>query len=680
MTASIASPPCPKCGHQIPLDTPGGLCPVCLKTRVTSQISSTDDSLSRLSRHITAPNVEALSEAFPELEILEVIGYGGMSIVYQARQKNLGRLVALKLLPEGPKSDSAFAERFQREARFLALLNHPNIVSVYDFGKSGEFYFLIMEFVDGVNLRQALRAGGFSPAEVIDIIPKICSALEFAHERGVLHRDIKPENILLDTRGRIKIADFGIAKLVGKPPTDITLTQTNSRLGTPHYMAPEQIEKPSDVDHRADIYSLGVLFYELLAGELPLGRFAPPSKKSAVDTRIDAIVFRALERDRDNRYQSITEIRAEIELLGTNVVPANPGIEPTPSTSARASIWRHPGIRVGQAVGLGLVGYTRLRESALILVPAIGTLRFSVNRHQYWTVASAILTLGTGLILSARAVARRQKLLQPLGLAATGTSMSSHVFQSLATINLLLYPLGAGLAFSVYVLGVMATLSTPASCLVLTAAVGATLAFWIPLTRDHAADRRQDNRRKVVPHGLGLTGALFVFLGVAGIVPSLFPWNNVARQLNTTSLMLFPGIAMMTRSLAWRGLGIGAAVTALTVAVGSNFFASAASAAGYHPDGWTDVFGATSNGIQLALGCSAVRYAGYAAAIWILTGNNAREFFGLPSQSVRRALLVRAATTFLLLAATLSLWKVYKLNTDPFDPSATESIMHQTSR
>jgi serine/threonine protein kinase len=144
-----------------------------------------------------------------------------------------------------------------------------------------------MEYVDGVNLRQAMQAGRFSSKEALIIVPSLCSALQYAHEQGVLHRDIEPENILLDAQGRVKLADFGIAKVMTGPASgraDITLTQSGARLGTPHYMAPEQIEKPSEVDHRADIYSLGVVFYELLTGELPLGRFAAPSEKTNLDS------------------------------------------------------------------------------------------------------------------------------------------------------------------------------------------------------------------------------------------------------------------------------------------------------------------------------------------------------------------------------------------------------------
>ena len=157
------------------------------------------------------PSIESVAAAFPQLEIIEIIGFGGMGVVYKARQPHLDRWVALKVLPQTMASDPAFAERFQREARFLARLNHPNIVTVYDFGQSAGYCFLLLEYVDGVNLRQAMQAGRFSSQEALAIVPKICEALQFAHEKGVLHRDIKPENILLDSQGRVKLADFGIA-------------------------------------------------------------------------------------------------------------------------------------------------------------------------------------------------------------------------------------------------------------------------------------------------------------------------------------------------------------------------------------------------------------------------------------------------------------------------------------
>jgi hypothetical protein len=182
----------------------------------------------------------------------------------------------------------------------------------------GLFYF-IMEYADGVNLRQAMRAGNLKPEEALKIVPQICDALQYAHDEGIVHRDIKPENILLDRRGRVKIADFGLAKLFsGKREA---LTGTHQIMGTPHYMAPEQIQGTRDVDHRADIYSLGVTFYEMLTGELPLGRFLPPSKKAPIDTRLDEVVFRSLEVEPDKRYQHASDVKTQLEEI-SGLVPA----------------------------------------------------------------------------------------------------------------------------------------------------------------------------------------------------------------------------------------------------------------------------------------------------------------------------------------------------------------------
>ena len=205
-----------------------------------------------------------------------------------------------------------------------------------------------MEHVDGVNLRQAMRASRFTPAQALAIVPRICDALQYAHDEGVLHRDIKPENILLDAKGRVKLADFGIGKMLGdasepasseapSAPQNLALTQAGSALGTPHYMAPEQRDRPEEVDHRADIYSLGVVFYELLTGELPVGNFAPPSAKSAADPRVDHIVGQALENERERRQQSAGEVRTQVETVvgSPQAVPGSARGEAVPIKMAR---------------------------------------------------------------------------------------------------------------------------------------------------------------------------------------------------------------------------------------------------------------------------------------------------------------------------------------------------------
>ncbi len=349
---------CPQCRSPLAADSPEGLCPACLMAgAIASQpplplgedrgegLGEPDNGLA-----VTTPpsgskpplvgEIGDLQQHFPNLEILELLGRGGMGAVYKVRQKNLDRMVALKVIPPDAAKDPAFAERFGREARAMARLNHPNIVTVYDFGQIGDLYYLLMEYVDGVNLRQTLRAGRLAPREAVAIVPPICDALQYAHDQGVVHRDIKPENVLLDRSGRVKIADFGLAKLLGKGPDDFTLTRTQQIMGTPRYMAPEQIERPTTVDHRADIYSLGVVLYEMLTGELPLGRFEPPSHKVQVDVRIDQVVLRALEKSPERRYQRASEIKTELASAtsGPDHAAALASESPRPATPA----WHTP--------------------------------------------------------------------------------------------------------------------------------------------------------------------------------------------------------------------------------------------------------------------------------------------------------------------------------------------------
>ncbi|RBP47342.1 serine/threonine protein kinase [Roseimicrobium gellanilyticum] len=313
---------CPKCGQPLPQDAPRGLCPACL-------MAAGMETEPLPASAMPAPEPELLAKAFPHLEILEPLGAGGMGRVYKVRQPHLDRIAALKVLPPALASDPGWVERFHREARALARLNHPHIVQVYDFGEATSVEerpslpYLLMEFVDGVNLRQAMQAGTLTAREALAIVPKLCDALQYAHERGVLHRDLKPENILMDDEGRVKIADFGLAKFVhskGDAPPSVMLTQTGMHMGTAAYMAPEQIEHPQDVDHRADIYSLGVVFYEMLTGGLPLGRFPAPSETSGVDPRLDGVVFRTLEKHREKRYQSAGEVKTGLEHVCTSPV------------------------------------------------------------------------------------------------------------------------------------------------------------------------------------------------------------------------------------------------------------------------------------------------------------------------------------------------------------------------
>jgi predicted Ser/Thr protein kinase len=364
---------CTICGKTLAASAPEGLCPECLlKAGIGSGVDIGTETEPGASRPgFVPPSVAELAPLFPQLEILELVGKGGMGAVYKARQKALNRFVALKILPPGIGREAAFAARFTREAQALALLNHPGIVTLYEFGEtSGQFYFL-MEYVDGVNLRQLLHAGRISAREALAIVPQICDALQFAHDQGIVHRDIKPENILMDRRGRVKVADFGLAKIVGDvgqafqpagagdfpvasteagtsgasgntglespvnrqagKPALRDLTDAGKVMGTPQYMSPEQITAPGEVDHRADIYALGVVFYQMLTGELPGKKIEPPSKKVQVDVRLDEVVLRALEKKPELRYQQASVLKTEVETIAmgsAGVAPAEPGVAP----------------------------------------------------------------------------------------------------------------------------------------------------------------------------------------------------------------------------------------------------------------------------------------------------------------------------------------------------------------
>jgi len=264
--------------------------------------------------------------------------------------------VALKILSPEKQNDPQFAERFEREARALAWLTHPNIVTVYDFGETQGNYYLLMEFLDGMTLRQLLRARKLASTEALAIVPQICQALQYAHEQGIIHRDIKPENILLDKKGQVKIADFGIAKLLDQAPQDISLTGAKNVVGTPHYMAPEQIEKPQTVDHRADIYSLGVVFYEMLTGELPLGNFQPPSQKIQIDVRLDEVVLRALEKEPERRYQQAGEVKTAVQTIASTAPPK------AKTFAVRGRLWPAVGI-AAIVVAMLAVAFVLLRPS-----------------------------------------------------------------------------------------------------------------------------------------------------------------------------------------------------------------------------------------------------------------------------------------------------------------------------
>ena len=438
-TVKLSSPmpeenKCPQCGTL--LKTPvaagalAGLCPACLL-----KLGAAADTISEANqKKFTPPTIAELAPLFPQLEILELIGKGGMGAVYKARQKQLDRIVALKILPPGIGNEPAFAERFTREAKALAKLNHPGIVTLYEFGRAdlpvsqgneaaqqhrpttGQFYFL-MEFVDGVNLRQLLHAGRISAREALAIVPQICDALQFAHDQGIVHRDIKPENILMDRRGRVKVADFGLAKIIdgraGSPlpaggglQTDVgahgvtrptnDLTDAGKVMGTPQYMSPEQIQAPGEVDHRADIYALGVVFYQMLTGELPGKKLEAPSKKVSIDVRLDKVVLRALEKKPELRYQQASILKTQVETIASDRSAGGPpaGAELAREPRAlQASRFSRTAIIIGVLLVLiGLSGVV-LAKRCFSITPTTFTQADFLEKFHSNQIAQATITL-----------------------------------------------------------------------------------------------------------------------------------------------------------------------------------------------------------------------------------------------------------------------------------------------
>jgi serine/threonine protein kinase len=281
--------------------------------------------------HPTAPSASHYAEELQAMlegryDVESFLGQGGMGAVYKGLQMPLKRPVAIKILQKrqaaGEEDEFAFEERFKREAYAMASLTHPNIVQVYDCGDAGEYFlFISMELLHGGDLSDVIKAGTIPTEKAIKWIGQICDGLQAAHERGIVHRDIKPANIFLTADGRAKVADFGLAKKFDVKNT--LVTKTGLGLGTPDYAAPEQYEPELVIDHRADLYALGVMMYQMLAGRLPRGVYKMPSQIVAgLDPRLDDIVGRAMANERDERWQTAADIKNAITALTSQ--PATP--------------------------------------------------------------------------------------------------------------------------------------------------------------------------------------------------------------------------------------------------------------------------------------------------------------------------------------------------------------------
>ncbi|MEX2486770.1 MAG: PASTA domain-containing protein [Nitriliruptoraceae bacterium] len=255
-------------------------------------------------------------------ELLRLLGRGGMAEVFAARDQTLGREVAVKLLLDRFLEDASFTRRFQDEARHVARLNHANLVAVYDTGIDANQPYIVMELVEGRSLQDAIRAGGLTEDRALEIVADVCSALAYAHDRGLIHRDIKPGNILLADDGAVKVTDFGIARAVDNE----TVTRTAAVLGTAAYLSPEQAQG-RDVDPRSDLYSLGVVLYEALTGFQPFSGDSPVTvayqhvqeaprppreRNPSISPAAEAITMRALAKNPANRYQHAGEMLDDV--------------------------------------------------------------------------------------------------------------------------------------------------------------------------------------------------------------------------------------------------------------------------------------------------------------------------------------------------------------------------------
>ncbi|QIF02473.1 serine/threonine protein kinase [Roseimicrobium sp. ORNL1] len=269
-----------------------------------------------------------MSRLLPDGEYLleSFIGQGGMGAVYRGVQMPLKRPVAVKILQRRHAGDELhFEDRFRQEAYAMATLVHPNVVQVYDCGDAGEeFLFISMELVEGGDLSQAMSHGHhLALASALQLLVPICEGLQAAHEHGLVHRDIKPANILLTPDSKPKVADFGLAKRFDAQTTFVT--QGGLGMGTPDYAAPEQYEESANLDHRVDIYSLGVMFYQMLTGHLPRGIFKQASRLVRVDPRMDTVLQKAMQHDRAERYQSVAQMKVDLQhILATWMAPPRP--------------------------------------------------------------------------------------------------------------------------------------------------------------------------------------------------------------------------------------------------------------------------------------------------------------------------------------------------------------------
>jgi eukaryotic-like serine/threonine-protein kinase len=318
---------CRRCGIKFAVvrnDTsPGSDAPAAAdgEKKVDAQLAADQESPAprpQTKQHRTAQNDIAAGTVLNGYQIGPVLGRGAMGTVYRGTQLSLDRPVAVKVMSSDLVNQPEFIQRFRREAAALASLAHNNVVSIIDQGNVDHHFYFVMEFIDGPTLRRLLSQRALRLTQAYDLAIQIGRGLDYAHSKGVVHRDLKPENVLLQDAGAdgqvAKIVDFGLADILYSDRSYVNLTGSRISMGTVNYMAPEQRQDAGRVDQRADVYSYGVLLYEMFTGELPIGRYQDPSKRNKqLDKRVDPVVMKALEPDARRRYPRVRELLSVLE-------------------------------------------------------------------------------------------------------------------------------------------------------------------------------------------------------------------------------------------------------------------------------------------------------------------------------------------------------------------------------
>jgi serine/threonine protein kinase len=344
---------------------------------------------------MTRPQTTPGPDRLGPYEVLGLLGQGGMGTVYRARDPRLDRAVAIKVLLDERSGDVSRRERFLLEARAVAALTHPNIVSIYSVEEDADRIFLTMEYVEGRTLRDLIPSTGMALDSLLALAIPLADAIAAAHQKGIIHRDLKPSNIMVSTEGRLKVLDFGLAKLLDSTSPDDTatraapspLTSEGVILGTMAYMAPEQAEGRR-VDHRTDIFSLGVILYEMATGRRPFAGDTSAALVAAIlrdmpipvtdiNTAMPAecarIVRRCLAKDPTRRYQTAIDVRNELEELKRDAESSQSAavrVGP-PASARRGRRWLVPTIVVAGAAAVALAGYVALRSSQSAQPPAL---------------------------------------------------------------------------------------------------------------------------------------------------------------------------------------------------------------------------------------------------------------------------------------------------------------------